>query len=399
MPLSPPNEILDGLDEERLSVLYSPFRAKSINPQSWESKHQFWNHSILKWLKKNERVTFSFEEVSDAFQRGQNREKPFCLQEIHDKMLADKKIVAKQRWLKSCQNQSWTGYLLGSAQGAGGFLLSKVWSGKSQWSTEEFVCLELLEEVGKELHQKLIKSIGSGAPVPILKREMNCDLKEDSEIVFLHLESKGLLASREVDGEIFVKIGIKQIKFSEEECTILRLKKLSKSLNIVIDQKEEQISKLRTEIKELLKSESRVKAKYSLKKLKRVETSLEKNLSVAYNIDILLDKLESVKDDAKIKLVYETSLQALKEATGAMNIDDINRLMDEIRETIEDSDDIGNAIANSSIDGDEQSLEKELEELVKEDSPDDLIETLDKLSVHDEELKKQIPSKKVANKY
>ena len=122
-------------------------------------------------------------------------------------------------------------------------------------------------------------------------------------------------------------------------------------------------------------------------------------MSVAYNIDILLDKLESVKDDAKIKLVYETSLQALKEATGAMNIDDINRLMDEIRETIEDSDDIGNAIANSSIDGDEQSLEKELEELVKEDSPDDLIETLDKLSVHDEELKKQIPSKKVANKY
>ena len=37
-------------DENRVSVLYAPFRTKELSPQSWDAKMIFWSDVIKKWL-------------------------------------------------------------------------------------------------------------------------------------------------------------------------------------------------------------------------------------------------------------------------------------------------------------------------------------------------------------
>ena len=37
-------------DENRVSVLYAPFRTKELSPQSWQAKMDFWSDVIQKWF-------------------------------------------------------------------------------------------------------------------------------------------------------------------------------------------------------------------------------------------------------------------------------------------------------------------------------------------------------------
>ena len=37
-------------DEDRVSVLYAPFRTKELSPQSWQAKMDFWSDVIQKWF-------------------------------------------------------------------------------------------------------------------------------------------------------------------------------------------------------------------------------------------------------------------------------------------------------------------------------------------------------------
>ena len=35
-------------DDERMSVLFAPLRAKELNPESWNSKVNFWSNLVVK---------------------------------------------------------------------------------------------------------------------------------------------------------------------------------------------------------------------------------------------------------------------------------------------------------------------------------------------------------------
>ena len=36
-------------DEDRVAVLYAPFRPKELSPQSWDAKMIFWKDVIKRW--------------------------------------------------------------------------------------------------------------------------------------------------------------------------------------------------------------------------------------------------------------------------------------------------------------------------------------------------------------
>ena len=36
-------------DEDRVSVLYAPFRTKELSPESWNAKMNFWSDVVKKW--------------------------------------------------------------------------------------------------------------------------------------------------------------------------------------------------------------------------------------------------------------------------------------------------------------------------------------------------------------
>ena len=35
-------------DDQRMSVLFAPLRAKELNPESWNSKVNFWSNLVIK---------------------------------------------------------------------------------------------------------------------------------------------------------------------------------------------------------------------------------------------------------------------------------------------------------------------------------------------------------------
>ena len=40
---------IDWKDEDRVNVLYAPFRPKGLSPQAWDAKMCFWSDVIKKW--------------------------------------------------------------------------------------------------------------------------------------------------------------------------------------------------------------------------------------------------------------------------------------------------------------------------------------------------------------
>ena len=40
---------INWTDEDRVSVLYAPFRPKELSPQAWDAKMIFWKDVIKKW--------------------------------------------------------------------------------------------------------------------------------------------------------------------------------------------------------------------------------------------------------------------------------------------------------------------------------------------------------------
>ena len=72
-------------DDQKMSVLFAPFREKSLNPQSWDRKMKFWIQLILDNFKKSNEFVFDVNSLSSRFVR--NGKKPACLETVVQEML------------------------------------------------------------------------------------------------------------------------------------------------------------------------------------------------------------------------------------------------------------------------------------------------------------------------
>lgn len=64
-------------DDQRMTVLFAPFRDRSLNPQSWDRKLKFWTHVISEDCRQNNRIIVDVKELQSRFVR--NGKKPGCL--------------------------------------------------------------------------------------------------------------------------------------------------------------------------------------------------------------------------------------------------------------------------------------------------------------------------------
>lgn len=71
--------------DERMNSLYAPFRAKSVNPQDWNSKQKFWQGFIMDYLKNKVKCSFSTAELNVAFKR--NGCSPLCLPSVVEELM------------------------------------------------------------------------------------------------------------------------------------------------------------------------------------------------------------------------------------------------------------------------------------------------------------------------
>lgn len=71
--------------DERMNSLFAQFRAKSVNPQDWNSKQKFWQGFIMDYLKSKMKCSFSIAEFNAAFKR--NGCSPLCLPNVVEELM------------------------------------------------------------------------------------------------------------------------------------------------------------------------------------------------------------------------------------------------------------------------------------------------------------------------
>merc|ERR1719282_629613 len=83
------------------------------------------------------------------------------------------------------------------------------------------------------------------------------------------------------------------------------------------------------------------------------------------NIETLVEELRNVDSNKSVIKSYKTGVDELKSKLSDLNTDNVEEILDDLREVIQESDDIGDALGakvlNDSLDEDE--LEKELQKL------------------------------------
>lgn len=74
----------DWQDDMKMTVMFSPFREKTLNPKSWEQKLKFWSELIIEESKTSGEVFIDVLKLKQKFHR--NGKKPSCLQTVFQEM-------------------------------------------------------------------------------------------------------------------------------------------------------------------------------------------------------------------------------------------------------------------------------------------------------------------------
>lgn len=155
------------------------------------------------------------------------------------------------------------------------------------------------------------------------------------------------------------------------ERSIYNLEQTEQFLIAAIDEKELNIDKVLTQVRDCLKDGKKLLAKSYLKKKHLLETEVVKNTQILENIQAMLQRIHSSNNDKDIIKTYKMGSEAIKFAfaESGINMDNVDDIIEEMREVLEEQEGIKSAISEpmrGANDPDDQELEKELQELLNE---------------------------------
>jgi len=365
---------IDWSDIDRVNVLYAPFRARTLNPESYDAKSRFWTETIEKWLEHEDTFKFKTCDIANVLQA--NSRKPLCLADVIQEMKDGKKTITESNEFVKGFQESWTWKILRT----GTSYLASTLSPKSKEQRKieieqtEYIHLGVLEKQA----QKLLEAIKNKADF-CKKSDFQASYKDlDTMLGYLQFH-KGLIDICQIDDDIYIK----DSKFTETDLAVLKLKITIKNLEIAVDQLENEIIKKRTEIKSVIKN-SRTKAKHILRQVKHLDADLEKKLSNLDNLRQVLDSIQDVQDNKKIIETLQIAKKALHEEVKDQDVDKIQDLVDDIKNLVETTNEISEALSANSME--ETDLEKELEQMLKDEKERELNLALASLTVKDEPL-------------
>jgi len=365
---------IDWSDSDRVNVLYAPFRARTLNPESYEAKLRFWTETIEKWLEHENTFKFKTCDLANILQA--NSRKPLCLADVIQEMKDGKKVIVESKEFVKGFQESWTWKMLKSGTS---YLVSTLSpKSKEQRKLEidqtEFIYLGILEKQA----QKLLETIKSKEE--FCKKSDIQPIYKDFDILLGYLQfHRGLIDICQIDNEVYIK----ESKFSETDIAVLKLKITISNLEVNVDDLENKINMKRTEIKSVIK-DSRSKAKHILRQVKHLNSDLEKKLAHLESLRQILDSIQDVKDNKKIIETLQIAKKALHEEVKDQDVDKIQDLVDDIKNLVETTEGISEALSSTS--SDDTSLEMELEKMLQDEKDKELNLALANLTVKDEPL-------------
>jgi len=386
-------------DNERMAVLFAPLRSKQLNPESWNSKIQFWSSLIIRWAQHNNQPVVSLDQLEQAFQRA--GKSPYCLEDVLQECWVQGQVVDLSRYLGALQPRpTWGSWL----KGVGVSAMQTVGETITGFRPNDDM---VIPEVADRLSRSALQQLKIIKPVVNLKNWKflyESDVKKvinTEGLVIQFLQAKKQIASVVIDGQKFYKIsaGDDLVNFDETDVGIIKMQQTLGHLREEIEGLEKEIGDLEAKVRQSIKNGSRTMAKNHLKKQKMLEANLEKQFTQLHNIESILEGIISAETNKKVVESYRSGLDALKTSMSSHNLDDVDILMDDIGETISKGEGLSFMLARTNLEDSTnmEELERELEDLSEDlvDKPaaivgrkenQDLLFELEKLTVHDSTL-------------
>jgi len=148
---------------------------------------------------------------------------------------------------------------------------------------------------------------------------------------------------------------------------------------------EKQIEQLVAEAKAKMAKKDKKGALFALKRKKLYEAEIDKIANIKMTLETQVMNLESAAQNAETMKAMKTGTAQMKKIRQETNIDQVDDLMDEMKEEMEMADEISNALAQpvDPLMTDEDDLLAELEELEAEDVTEQLLAPMKKMDLPD----------------
>eukprot|EP00088_Acartia_fossae_P023338 TRINITY_DN2437_c0_g1_i7.p1 TRINITY_DN2437_c0_g1~~TRINITY_DN2437_c0_g1_i7.p1 ORF type:complete len:421 (-),score=76.46 TRINITY_DN2437_c0_g1_i7:71-1333(-) len=359
-------------DDQRMNALFAPVRSKQVNPESWQSKINFWLNLIEKWCDANEVAMVDLSLLKKIFTR--NGKSPHCLEDVLQEGVKSGDLAPSDAFLQSLSSahQTWGAWMVGLGTGA----IKKVGSNLLGYSASNFTVIKttnkLRAKVEKELslHENYISCRHS---VILTEEQINAALGIVNHDGSRNYILQVLLADKKLiqfttDNRTFYKLTTdKNTKkeFDEIDRGLIRLKTSIEHLELRSKQIEERHNKETSEVKRLMKEGKRTSAKACLRKAKRFEAQNSKVLEQVLGLETLFDELMSAESNNMLLDTYQTGLQTLKTMVNPDMLEKADNTMSELVELIDLNNEIADGLTIKDDSRDEE-LDKELEMLAKE---------------------------------
>ncbi|XP_019880965.1 charged multivesicular body protein 6 [Aethina tumida] len=185
-------------------------------------------------------------------------------------------------------------------------------------------------------------------------------------------------------------------RITQQDKAVLQLKQQRDKLKQYQKRIEQNLEKDRLLAKTLLNKGQRDRAKLLLRKKRFQEQLLTKTDGQLTNLEQLTHDIEFAQVELQVIEGLKVGNEALKKVNDALNIEDIEKILDETREGIEKQEEINAMLSGTLTDEDEQAVEEELAEILSKQMPEVPETKLETEEVEEGEKEKESPKKEKA---
>lgn len=374
-------------DEERMDVLFNPFRPKNVNPVNYESKMKFWKLLIVKYCNEKGSASISEFELKNAFMR--NGRKPMCLSTVLQDMQNNHEIETLPKFMTPVQH-SWKGWAIDvmvkkPVSWGWSVVKDRIFQPSNQ--ADEMETFIVLESV--ETHSELLQSHNARGEILILddvvSKSKEIGLSAEGTEYALHFLKNNQQADtatieRNANGETLTVVKFAKIDsktgITESDKAMFNMNQMEQILTKRTEAIEAQIHQMDDKIRELVRERKRDMAKNYLKRKKLMIADLDKQLAQLQHITTLKSNIENAKYNAGVVETYKMGAKALKEIyeENGLTVDKVEDVMFDVQDIIDDHDEIQHIVGGVTIshanDVDELELEQELQDLINDDRND-----------------------------
>lgn len=391
-------------NDERMRVLLGPM-PKAQDTVARNARLTFWSAAIHLWCKRTNKLIFTLQETLAAFRRG--TQLPLSIPEVLVHMNSTAEVLPigelplgeqpQESWLR------WGQRVFLATPSRFAWNKFKKIIGVSDIEGTTFVNTVMLQEMCDQVTKRYWESATKNYPVnlpvalPHLYHRINecIGTADNLHLVVETLAYQGLAATTVHNGTTYVKF-VMPGDTSKPEITLADLAEIN--LLCAVDQVQDNINSINAEITELqvnakasLKSGSRVQALSCLRKKKRLEKSLCKQLGAMENVSSCLQQLQEARINKQILHAFKTGVEAIRDSfKGDLSAEGVANTMDELQEVLEECQDINSVLATgvTEQDVDDTALLKELDELMSTDQKsskqhEELINSMSSLTLPD----------------